>query len=68
VVSFQGEIALEALRPDRWTPDEKRAFAALIAYSAYCGTGGQTTLGMGVTLPVTDIQDGGPAMQKRLLE
>ena len=51
VVGFTGHIVLEALRPAAWPEAEKRTFAALTAYSCFCGTGVRTTQGMGLTLP-----------------
>lgn len=51
VVGFVGTVTLEALRPARWSTAERSTFAALAAYSAFCGTGVRTTQGLGLTLP-----------------
>jgi CRISPR/Cas system endoribonuclease Cas6 (RAMP superfamily) len=57
LVGFTGSIALEALRPQAWSEGERSAFAAITAYSRFCGTGVRTTQGMGVTLPDDYRQD-----------
>jgi CRISPR/Cas system endoribonuclease Cas6 (RAMP superfamily) len=51
LVGFTGAVTLEALGPRRWSEGERAAFAALAAYSRYCGTGVRTTQGFGLTLP-----------------
>ncbi|MGV3721312.1 MAG: CRISPR system precrRNA processing endoribonuclease RAMP protein Cas6 [Actinomycetota bacterium] len=48
---FVGDVVLEAQHPDTWAEAERTAWAALVAYSRFCGTGTRTTQGMGLTLP-----------------
>lgn len=51
MVGFTGEIVLQALRPQTWTPGQRATFAALVAFSRFCGTGSRTPQGFGLTLP-----------------
>lgn len=60
LVGFTGTVTLEALRLPAWTDRERGAFAALTAFSRFCGSGARTTQGLGLTLP-----DDGPGASAR---
>jgi CRISPR/Cas system endoribonuclease Cas6 (RAMP superfamily) len=52
-IGFVGEVYLRAYeKPSApWSEEERRCFAALVAYSRFCGTGLGTTQGFGLTMP-----------------
>jgi CRISPR/Cas system endoribonuclease Cas6 (RAMP superfamily) len=48
-IGFVGAVTFCVLKPEVVTSEEKAALAALVRFSNYCGTGVETTRGMGQT-------------------
>lgn len=48
-IGFVGEVTFRMLKPELATPEERAALAALVRFANYCGTGVETTRGMGQT-------------------
>lgn len=48
-IGFVGEVTFRLLKPKMVAPEEKVALAALARFANYCGTGVETTRGMGQT-------------------
>jgi CRISPR-associated endoribonuclease Cas6 len=48
-IGFVGEVTFRVLKPELMPPEQKAALAALVRFSNYCGTGVETTRGMGQT-------------------
>jgi CRISPR-associated endoribonuclease Cas6 len=48
-IGFVGQVTFRVLKPELVAPEEKAALAALARFSSYCGTGVETTRGMGQT-------------------
>ena len=51
LLGFVGRIQLRAHGARQWSAARRSAWAALIAYSRFCGTGARTAQGLGLTLP-----------------
>ncbi len=48
-IGFVGEVEFCVLQPELVAPEEKAALGALVRFASYCGTGVDTTRGMGQT-------------------
>ncbi len=57
-IGFVGAVSFRLLKPEAIAPEEKAALAALVRFSNYCGTGVETTRGMGQT--ASGIDNGEP--------
>jgi len=51
-IGFVGEVTFRLLKPEMVAPEARAALAALARFSSYCGTGVETTRGMGQTREV----------------
>jgi CRISPR-associated endoribonuclease Cas6 len=48
-VGFVGEVTFRVLKPELLASEQKAALTALVRFAGYCGTGVETTRGMGQT-------------------
>jgi CRISPR-associated endoribonuclease Cas6 len=53
-IGFVGEVTFRLLKPEMAAPEEKAALAALARFANYCGTGVETTRGMGQTRTMSE--------------
>jgi len=55
MIGFVGIVPFEAVSPKSWSAGERQAFAALTAFSQFCGSGARTMQGMGATVPAEGL-------------
>ena len=58
-IGFVGEVTFRVLKPELMAPEAKAALAALVRFAGYCGTGVETTRGMGQTQVRIEEKPGG---------